>query len=291
MTILEALERAKSLKKERHERPESREQRRLPMAGDTATLRVLHEGVQAEPEPESEPMAALGRLEVDPEACERNRILYLDEQIAQEPRGAAAYRMLRGRMRHRALASNWSALGITSPGPGEGKTVTTLNVAISIAREKQRTVYVLDLDMRAPKVMQYLGVNPPGSLSAYFSDALTAAEVLFETDMEKLIVAGATEPSRDASELLATSRLDELMLAIRRRSPDALILIDLPPVTSTDEALVVAPRVDALFLVATEGRTRRDALVRSIDLLSDFLVAGIILNRSSEESGDDYYAY
>jgi Mrp family chromosome partitioning ATPase len=60
---------------------------------------------------------------------------------------------------------------------------------------------------------------------------------------------------------------------------------------STDEALVVAPRTDTLFVVVSEGRTRRDALKRALDQLGDFNVAGIILNRSSEDVGGDYYGY
>jgi Mrp family chromosome partitioning ATPase len=62
-------------------------------------------------------------------------------------------------------------------------------------------------------------------------------------------------------------------------------------VLSTDEALVVAPRADAMFLVVAEGITRRDGLARAVDILSDFTVAGIIMNRSSEPLGSDYYGY
>ncbi len=289
MTIMEALERAKRLHSQRETSTRSSDSRRLVAPNDTGMLKILDAGSSAGHE--AEVVHDLGRLQIDPDVCERNRILYTEEHLVAEARGAAAYRLLRGRILQQMRARNWSCIGIASPGPGEGKTVTTLNLALAIAREKQRTVYLLDLDMRSPRVMEYLGARPAASLSRYFTESLAAGDVLFETDMDKLIVAGATEPVRSASELLATLRLEELLRSIRHRSPDALILIDLPPVMSTDEALVVAPRVDALFIVATEGRTRRDALVRAIDLLSDFPVAGIISNRSSESIGADYYAY
>jgi len=289
MTIMEALERAKRLHSQRETSTRSSDSRQLVAPNDTGMLKILDAGGSARIEVEA--VQSLGRLQIDPGICERNRILYTDDHLAAEARGAAAYRLLRGRVLQQMRAKNWSCIGISSPGPGEGKTVTTLNLALAIAREKQRTVYVLDLDMRNPRVMDYLGAHPTASISRYFSESLPAADVLFETDVERLIVAGATEPVRSASELLATSRLDELLLSIRNRSPDALILIDLPPVMSTDEALVVAPRVDAMFIVSSEGRTRRDALARAIDLLSDFPVAGIISNRSSESMGADYYAY
>lgn len=289
MTIMDALEKAKRLHSQREVSSRTGNSRRLVAPNDTGMLKVLDAG--GSDEPEAEAIDSIGRLPIDPNVCEQNRILYTDAQLAAEARGAAAYRLLRGRILQQVRAKNWSCIGIASPGPGEGKTVTTINLALAIAREKQRTVYLLDLDMRSPRVMHYLGARPTASLSRYFSEALPAGDVLFETDLERLIIAGATEPVPSASELLATSRLDVLLQSIRHRSPDALILIDLPPVMSTDEALVVAPRVDALFIVASEGRTRRDALARAIDQLGDFPVAGIISNRSSESMGSDYYAY
>jgi len=289
MTILDAIERAKRLRRERNITSGSGAPRHVIDPSDTGMLRVLDES--ASTDIQAAKIGVLGRLQFSPEACERNRILYTEEQLANETRGAAAYRMLRGQILQQVRAKNWSCIGIASPGPGEGKTVTTINLALAIARERQRTVYLLDLDMRNPSVMEYLGVLSAASLARYFSEALAVDDVLYETDIERLIVAGATEPIRDASELLATSRLDELLRAIRRRSPDALIMIDLPPVVSTDEALVVAPRVDALYIVAGEGRTRRDALQRSMEMLSDSPVAGLILNRASEGIGGSYYAY
>lgn len=292
MTVMDALEKAKRLQREhgRQEVSHTSETRRIVAPGDTGMLKVLDETSDVEVD-SATPAASLKRVRIEPDACERSRVLYTDDQLASDPRGAAAYRLLRGRLLQQMRAKNWSCIGISSPGAGEGKTVTTLNLALAIAREKQRDVYLLDLDMRNPTVLEYLGARVETSLDRYFAANVEAADVLHETDVEGLIVAGAAKSVRNASELLATSRLEDLLRWIRRRSPDALILIDLPPITSTDEALVVAPRVDGLFIVATEGRTRRDALERSMSLLSDFRVAGMILNRSSESVGADYYKY
>jgi Mrp family chromosome partitioning ATPase len=291
MTILEALERAKLLRKS--ERPVSgttRVERRAVAAGDTGNLAILPETLHNTLDPTR--FGELQRVEFDTDACEKSHILLADGKRGDDAaRADAAYRMLRGRVQHRIRASGWSCIGFTSPGPGEGKTITTLNLAICIAREKQRPVYLLDLDMRSPSVLSYLGVQAPRSLARYFSEDLTPEQVLFSTAIENLSIAGASEPVANASEMLATPRLEALLAYIRRRSPDGLIIVDLPPVMSTDEALVVAPRTDAMFVVASEGRTRRDGLKRTLDLLSDFTVAGIILNRSSEDVGGDYYGY
>jgi Mrp family chromosome partitioning ATPase len=292
MTILEALERAKLLRKTQGNASgtsTTRVERRPVSPRETRTLAILPEDVHVEAEPAS--FGEMDRVRFDAEACERNHVLLTEEMTGDAARADAAYRMLRGRVQQRIRTSGWSCIGVTSPGPGEGKTVTTLNLAICIAREKQRPVYLLDLDMRNPSVLEYLGVQPPRSLSRYFSEGLPPEQVLLSTEVENLMIAGARESVANASEMLATPRLEKLLAHIRRRSPDALIIMDLPPVMSTDEALVVAPRADAMFVVVSEGRTRRDGLKRSLELLGDFTVAGIILNRSSEDAGGDYYGY
>lgn len=290
MTIQDALERAKQLRKTREATPAPRTERPQGALDDTASLAVLREPEPPELEPTSR-YASLQRVDFDANTCEESNVLLTDAQLARLGRAAAAYRLMRGRVVHRIKAGNWSCVGITSSGPGEGKTITTLNLAMSIAREKQRAVYLLDLDMRNPSVFLRGGVQPVRELSQFFTEGLEAHEVLCETNVENLVVAGNRTTVATASELLASPRLDELLKYIRRRSRGALILIDLPPVLSTDEALVVAPRTDAMFLVVGEGITRRDALVRAMEQLGDFNVAGIIMNRSSDDVGGDYYGY
>ncbi|MGB7738773.1 MAG: CpsD/CapB family tyrosine-protein kinase [Steroidobacteraceae bacterium] len=293
MTIQDALERAKQLRKTRERNPAAGAERSHVPLDDTGSLAIVRERipVEASVAVPQEKYRELERVDMDLDDCGRRRVLLTDAQILMAGRAGAAYRLLRSRVLHRARTGNWSIVGVTSAEPGDGKTLTAVNLAISIAREKQRVVYLLDLDMRNPSVCETLGARPPKALSEFFSADLAAEEVLFETAVENLVIAGNTEAVPNASELLASPRLEALLKYIRRRSPGALILIDLPPALSTDEALVVAPRVDAMFLVVSEGKTRREAAMRAVNLLGDFKIAGIIVNRSREEVGGDYYTY
>lgn len=290
MTIQDALERAKLLRKTRESGVAARGEREQAAREETGTFAIVREAMLVEPvAPVHYP--DLERLEFDVEACQQHRILFTSEQLAESAQAAAAYRLMRSRVLHRFKGSNWSCVGVTSPGSGEGKTVTTVNLAISIAREKQRMVYLLDLDMRNPSAFESVGVQPTRALSQFFTEAATPESVLFATSVENLVIAGNRDAVQGASELLATPRLDELIRHIKLRSPGALILADLPPVLSTDEALVVAPRMDAMFMVVSEGITRRDSLEKAVDVLSDFSVAGIIFNRSSDATTAGYYGY
>jgi len=288
MIIERAIEKAKEMYRARAAADAKLAQQATPVPPEGIAPVVPHPDRQPV-EPSIQQYREFSRIKLDAATCERNRILWEWTGQSELGRADAAYRVLRSRIQNRIGIGKGSCIGITSPGPAEGKTVTSLNLAISLVREKQRPVFLLDLDMRNPSVLKYLGASVPVQLSQFFFEAAAPEEVLFATGIEMLVVAGNRQPVEGASELLASQRLDELIAYIRGRSPNALIIIDLPPVISTDEALKVAPRVDTMFLVVSESKTRRDALERSLSLLSDVKIAGIILNRSPESVGQYYY--
>jgi len=167
--------------------------------------------------------------------------------------------------------------------------VTSLNLAISLAREGNQDVFLLDCDMRSPSICRYLGVQPPAEMVHYFRGEVGARDLFFRVGEERLAIAGGTVATDAASELLAMGRFEALLEEIRSVADNPLVLVDLPPVISTDDALVVAPRIDALVLVAAEGLTRRDQLDRTMGLIAEYPVAGVVLNRSADAMGTEYY--
>jgi Mrp family chromosome partitioning ATPase len=232
-------------------------------------------------------------VEPDRATIANNRVMLPDvEGAGQGAQANAAYRMLRTRLMTRMRSNGWGTLAVTSPGPGEGKTLTTLNLAMSIAKDRSSDVFVIDLDMRNPSVCRYLGITPPVEITSFFEDAGSPADAFFSIGVDNLAIAGGTVSSSRASELVSSSRLEELLAYVRGVAFNPVILLDLPPLLVTDEALLVAPRVDATVLVVAEGRTRRDSLARAHQLLADFPFAGVVMNRSAESFGaDSYYGY
>jgi Mrp family chromosome partitioning ATPase len=200
--------------------------------------------------------------------------------------------MLRTRILHRVRAKKWVTIGVTSAGPNEGKTLTALNLSFSLAREKNSEVVVLDLDMRNPSVCRTLGVEAPVPLRDFFEqENADPQDLFFSIGAENLVLAGQSIPTDQSSELLASNRFEELMAYIRQSTVNPIVLIDLPPVLSADDALVLAPRLDALLLVTAEGVTDRADLQKATELLSEFSLAGVVLNRSSERSASYSYGY
>lgn len=237
------------------------------------------------------PLEPLPTIEISPVTCEQNRIFVTEEQQREYPAADAAYRLLRSRLQNRLKQNNWFSLAIASPSQNDGKSVTSLNLAVSIAREKQRPVYLLDLDMRNPSLCAYLGLQDVRPLPDYFLGLARPEEVLYQTSFPSLIVAGAPYAVDGASEMLAGPRFSELLAHIRQRSPNALVLLDLPPVNVTDEALLVGPRVDAFLVVVSEGKTERKQLTQTLSSLAEFTIAGVVVNRSSDSHTFEYSQY
>jgi protein-tyrosine kinase len=237
------------------------------------------------------PRPVYTELACDSHLAIQNRILLPGTPLAADGGVTAAYRMIRARLQNQISANSWRTIAITSPEPGEGKSVTALNLALSFSRDESRSIFLIDLDMRNPTVCKYLGVRPEHTLVDYFSGNCPPQNVFFSVGTGNLAIAGNTETSDVASELLAGERLEHLFGYITSVAPNALILIDLPPILITDEALLIAPRVDAMMLVVADGQTRRDSLLRARQLLADFSFAGVVLNKSSESTGKAGYYY
>ena len=226
----------------------------------------------------------------DSDKCATNRVM-LAESGSLWQGGAASYRVLRTRVLQRARSNRWTTIGVTSPGPGDGKSLTTLNLALSIAREGNNSVFLIDLDMRNPRMCSYLGVAPPINVDSYLAGEGKPEDVLFSIGVEHLTLAGTVNRTNEASELLAAGGLEKLFAYIRDVAPQPLVLMDLPPLLSTDDALVVAPKIDACLLVLSEGHSRRDSAAKALELLADFTMAGVVLNRSRAVVKDYHSSY
>jgi protein-tyrosine kinase len=294
MTIQSALERAKKLQQER----KAAEQTHKPVpksgvSGGASTGTVPLQETQ--PVPISRAPVAPKRIQLpiipyDLTSSIEHRLL-VDEALTDKLAATAvtAYRMVRTRVLHRFRGTDWTTFGLTSPGPGEGKTVTAINLAMTLAREKSREVFLIDLDMKSPSICDYLGVQPPADLVQYFMHGSSLDRMFFSIGIEYLAIAGCASASSHSSEMLSGQRLEGLLAYIRSIANNPIIILDLPPVLSADDALVVAPRIDATFLVVGVGQTKRDTLTRAIDILREHSMPGIIVNRTDQVI-EDYYS-
>jgi capsular exopolysaccharide synthesis family protein len=202
----------------------------------------------------------------------------------------SAYKILRTQVLQRMVSKNWNALAVTSPGPGQGKTVTAINLAISLAREVHHTVLLVDLDMRRPSIHRYLGLNSPVGISDVLTKGAPVSHALINPGIDRLVVLPGREALSNSSELLKSPRMVQLVKELKSRYLTRLIIFDLPPLLSVDDAIAFAPYVDAALVVVCEGITTREELQHASGLLANTPVVGTVLNRSSEKASPYFSA-
>jgi len=177
---------------------------------------------------------------------------------------------------------------VTSTMPGEGKTLTTINLSIALSQDPNTRVCVVDFDLQRPQIATQLGIKCDRGLGDYLVGEAEAEQVIYDCGLPRLLVVPNKRTFDHSSEMLASARAHALLRLIDAQMPNHIVVFDMPPLTS-DDMLTFAPRVDGVLLVIAEGRTERGSLEKTKQLLAEMNVLGVVLNRSAER--DDALAY
>jgi Mrp family chromosome partitioning ATPase len=243
------------------------------------------EAVNAECRPSAPPALVTRVVPVDPLRLESERIL----SAGARERQGLPYKMLRTQVLRRLEKLGVNSLAVVGTTADTGKTLTAINLAITVAADPERTALLVDLDLRKPSIHRRLGIDPSVGIDDCLRGSRTLAEALVRIDgYDRFAVLPARERSLDSSELLSSRRTHELIHEMRNRYRDRVVVFDLPPVLQADDALAFVRHVQAVLVVVGEGKTRRDDLVRTLELLRDVPIIGTVLN-GTREAVDDYY--
>jgi len=215
-----------------------------------------------------------------------------DTSILIAPRNSFAeeqFRKIKTYILRRSPQPPYSIL-ITSPGPGEGKTMVAINLAMSISQELQKRVILMDADLRKPAIFREKYLNAKG-LSNYLVDHSSIADILtcYEGDNFRIIPAGT--PPQKPAELIGSKKMKELIKSLRENNDDTFILIDSPPVLSTSEPLLLSEWVDGVILVVKAGEVPKAAVRRVVDSIGREKIIGVILNQQGLKPSKRYHEY
>ncbi|MDY6867824.1 MAG: AAA family ATPase, partial [Chloroflexota bacterium] len=191
-----------------------------------------------------------------------------------------AYKVLRTRVLQRMTANAWSSIAVTSPTMGNGKTVTAVNLAISLAREVNHTVLLVDFDLKRPNVHNFFTDEPALGISDYFSRDVPLAEILFNPGIDRLVVLPGNEAMEGSSEVLLAPKMRTLVDDLKSRYPNRIVIFDLPPALFFDDVLAFSPYIDAVLMVAEEGVTTKQQLQQACRMIDAERLCGVVLNKS-----------
>ncbi|GAB4367317.1 MAG: hypothetical protein Kow0060_24760 [Methylohalobius crimeensis] len=186
---------------------------------------------------------------------------------------------------------NANLILVTSSLPGEGKTFTAVNLALSIAAERDKTVLLVDADVVKPAASRIFGVVDRPGLIDLLEGETTFSEALLRTDIPKLTLLPSGRRHSHATELLASEGMVQLAEEVSRRYPDRVIIFDSPPLLATTQASVLATHVGQVVLVVEAESTPQHIVKEATEMLSDCEIVGCILNKTMQGFGLGYYAY
>lgn len=189
---------------------------------------------------------------------------------------------------------NPNLIMVTSALPGEGKTFTAVNLAISIALEQDKTVLFVDADVSKASAEKLLGVpsKAKGLIDVLENPRLDLREVLFQTDIPNLRILPAGRVHDRSTELLASDGMRRLMAELADRYQDRVIVFDSPPLLPTTEAGVLANLMGQIVFVVAANKTSQGAVTEAIEHIEGDKVIGMVLNKSTARFGLSYgYAY
>lgn len=183
-------------------------------------------------------------------------------------------------------------IAVTSARPGEGKTFTACNLALSIATERNRTVLLVDADVLRPSVTKTLGFEAEyGLVDFLIDDQLELADVLVNTSIPSLTVLPAGSKHHLSAELLAGDNMRRLTAEMSQRYPDRIIIFDSPPLLATTEASILVSLMGQVIIVVEAERTPQSQVKEALTMLNPNQIIGFVLNKTRDVLTPNYYGH
>ena len=223
-------------------------------------------------------------ISLDSSYLEKHRLMML----LNDPKAMDCYNLLCTRLLQKTRDKGHNSIMVTSALENEGKTITSINLAVSIAREVKQTVLLVDTDLRNPTIHHYLGCDGQKGLRDYLLADEPLAKLLINPGLAKMVILAAGKRLSGSTEILGSPKMEKLVEEMKRRYPERYVIFDCPPLLTSPDALIFSSYVDGIILVVEAGRTPRDQISKAIELLDGKNIIGLVMN-CVRESRQAYY--
>ncbi len=218
-------------------------------------------------------------VELDGKLLEKNRIIVYNQQDVK----STIFDILRTKIISKMQQNGWKTIAVTSPTQGCGKTVISVNLAMSMARYTDFSVMLADFDLKKPEVAKNLGLDVKHSIMDYFNDKVKLEDMLVNPGMPRLVILPNNKAYKDSSALMSSKKMKSFVEDVKDRYASRIIIFDLPPLLATDDALAFLPNVDCVLMVVGNGMCSKSEIEESMRVMSSHNFLGTVLNKSDDE--------
>jgi protein-tyrosine kinase len=224
-------------------------------------------------------------VELDLDQLARNRCVSMFSDTPE----AEYYKVLRTSIQHRTKEKGWNTIMVTSVQPGEGKTLTSINLAISFAREFNQTVLLVDCDLKRQRIHRYLNYSSDKGIVDYLLNGCALKDLMVWPGIEKLTLISGGKTISNSAELLNSPKMKAFVKEIKHRYDDRYVIFDAAPILGWADAIAFAPLVDCILMVVEEGRTSITDVKKALELIPSEKFLGFVLNRRKVSASKYYY--
>jgi non-specific protein-tyrosine kinase len=227
------------------------------------------------------------------------RSIALDEKILRKNRCIGFwpdmpelqhYKMLRAKVSQRMKDKGLRTVMITSIRPGEGKSVTSINLALTFAKAYKQTVLLVDADLRQQSIYRYLGIHSHRGMVDYLVNEVPLKDIIIWPQVEKLTLISGGDTVHDSAELLDSPRMKSLVNEMKHRYTDRCVIFDSPPLLNGADAISLVSLVDGVIIVVESGKTTYKEVEEALELIPGEKRLGLLLNKHAALH-DSYYPY
>lgn len=181
---------------------------------------------------------------------------------------------------------------VSSSNPNEGKTFVSINLALSIALEQDKTVLLVDADVLRPSLHRELEFEIKQGLLEFLLDEVPKlSSIIYNTNIPNLKLIPAGKPHHLTNELLASTKMAALAEELAQRYPDRIVIFDCPPILGVTETPVLSSLVGQAVIVVEESKTKIDSVKKAVSQLNEDIAMGFVMNKTVRSKKDEYGYY
>ncbi len=199
------------------------------------------------------------------------------------------YRRLKSMLIRETKTDFLNTIMITSSINGEGKSITAVNLAITLAQEIDHSVILIDADLRKPMIHEYLGIRYQYGLSDYLTQDIDLSDVFIKTGIGNMVFIPAGRAVENPVELLSSEKMKTLINDIKHRYINRYVIIDTPPILSCAEGITMGSYVDGIVFVIQEGHAQKKTIEDALNMIQGLNILGVVYNNASETNLDGHY--
>ncbi|WP_051554328.1 AAA family ATPase [Desulfobulbus elongatus] len=190
-----------------------------------------------------------------------------------------AYKILRTQVQQRAKIQGWNTIMVTSPRPRSGKTVSAVNLALSMAQEFHQTVMLVDCDLAKQGIHTLLGYESNRGIADHLLENIPLSDLIVCPGISKLTVISGGKTIGGSTELLGSAKMGQLVAEMKNRYQNRYIIFDVPSLLEGADAIAFLPYVDAVLMVVESGKTSMTDCTTAVQLVPQEKLLGCVLNR------------